>query len=202
MSGDCCLTYRFNADVLSVGREGDRVTIDVKDWRPISFTAPRSAFADAVMALDGDGASLVQLDALAKASGEDEDKALAAVRYYLERFARGRLLAWRIADEGGELLQADALASRYLPRLDAPPTGNLELCRFAFLRRAVQGAVLESGTARVRSVLTSRGLAALAERLGAPRTAADGLSEALWRLGYFDIADPAESVSAGAILPH
>lgn len=193
MSGNASLAYCFNADVLSVEREGDRVTIDVKDWRPISFTAPQSSFADAVMALDGDGASLAQLDSLAKVSGEGEDKSLAAVRYYLERFARGRLLAWKVEDEDGELLRVDALASRYLPRSDAPPAGELELCRFTFLRRLAEGAVLESGAARVRGVLSPRGLVALAERLGTPRTAADGLSEALWRLGYFDSADSAES---------
>jgi SagB-type dehydrogenase family enzyme len=193
MSGDCSLSYRFNVDVLSVGREGDRVTIDVKDWRPIAFTAPRSAYADAVMALAGDGVPVAKLDALAQASGEGDDKAAAAVRYYLERFARGRLLAWRVADDGGELLRADALASRYLPRLDAPPAGDLELSRFAFLRLTAQGTVLESGAVRVRSVLTARGLTAVAERLGSPLTAADGLSEALWRLGYLDIADPEES---------
>ena len=37
--GEVRLLYRFNADVLSARREDRRITLDVKDWRPIAFTA-------------------------------------------------------------------------------------------------------------------------------------------------------------------
>ncbi|MBT5413794.1 MAG: SagB/ThcOx family dehydrogenase [Rhodospirillaceae bacterium] len=193
MPNDARLLYRFNADVLSVKREGDRVTIDVKDWRPIAFTTPKPAYADAVMALEGEGASLERLDEIARASG-DPAEAGEAVRYYLERFARGRLLGWKVLDGEGELARADALASRYLPKQDAPPAEDLQLCRFAFLHRVEEGAVLESGLARVRAVLTPHGLKTFVDCLASPRPAAeDGFSEALWRFGFFDVGQPEES---------
>lgn len=193
MPGDIRLLHHFNDDVASVSREGDRVTIDVKDWRPIAFTAPKPSYADAVMALQGEGASLARLDEIAGASG-DVEEAKGAVRYYLERFSRGRLLGWNVVDDDGELVGVDALASRYQPKQDAPPECELHLCRFAYLHRTDAGAALESGLARARGRLTARGMAALAESIGTPRSAAnDGLAEALWRFGYFDVAEPEES---------
>ena len=181
------LDYRFNADVTSVERDGNRITLDIANWRPLGFTPRTAALADAVMALAGPGAPRDRLVAIA--SGAE-----AALDYYIERFARGRLLAWTIADEEGELARVDALASRWRPRPDPPPPGDLHLCRFAYLRRDGGGVVLDSGLARARVVLAPRGLAAFAELLATPRPATPGgLAKSLWRTGFLDLGHPDES---------
>jgi len=186
MTGSVRLDYRFNADVTSVERKGDRITLNVANWRPLSFTPKTTALADAVMALAGSGAPLSRLVETAAAE--------AAFDYYIERFTRGRLLGWSIADDEGELARVEAQASRWRPRTDSPPTGDLQLCRFAYLRRDDAGVALDSSLARARILLGPRGLAALAGLLAAPRPAAPGsLAEALWRTGFLDLTRPDES---------
>jgi oxazoline/thiazoline dehydrogenase len=187
------LDYRFNADVTSVERKGDRITLNIANWRPLSFTPKTTALADAVMALAGSGAALARLVAIAAAEGESAD-AEAAFDYYVERFARGRLLAWTIADDAGELARVEAQANRWRPRSDPLPAGDLNLCRFAYLRRDDAEVALDSGLTRARVLLGRRGLAALAELLAEPRPATPGsLAEALWRTGFLDLAQPRES---------
>ena len=56
--GNVDLFYRFNADVLSVKREGNRIVLDVRDHRPIGFTVAVASHGDAIEALSGDGATL------------------------------------------------------------------------------------------------------------------------------------------------
>jgi SagB-type dehydrogenase family enzyme len=191
------LDYRFNADVTSIERKDQRITLNVTSWRPLSFTPRTTALADAVMALAAPGAALSHLVTIAAAGGEVA-AAEAAIDYYVERFTRGRLLAWTIADDAGELARIDALASRWRPRTDPLPPGDLDLCRFAYLRRndtgVAPGVVLESGLERARVLLGSRGLADLAELLARPRPATPGsFAEVLWRLGFLDLAQPVES---------
>jgi oxazoline/thiazoline dehydrogenase len=187
------LDYRFNGDVTSVERKGERITLNIANWRPLSFTPKTTALADAVMALAGPGAALARLVAIAAAGGESAD-AEAAFDYYVERFTCGRLLAWTIADGMGELARVEAQASRWRPRSDPPPAGDLHLCRFAYLRRDDAGVALDSGLARARILLGPRGLAALAELLAEPRPATPGsLAEVLWRTGFLDPAHPIES---------
>ena len=60
MTGSVRLDYRFNADVTSVERKGDRITLNIANWRPLSFTPRTTALADAVMALAGPGAPFAQ----------------------------------------------------------------------------------------------------------------------------------------------
>lgn len=187
------LVHRFNDDVLSVVRDGDRVVLDVRDHKAIGFTPAAAAHADAIGALAGEGATLQRLDEIAAAGGDD-GAARRAVRYYLERFAFGRLLAWRLTDGLGTLATATALSGRYLPVMAEPPAGPLQLDRFAFLRQAEGKAVLESGSARAQVEFADRGLALLAPLLAAPASAQPGsLAEALWRLGFFESADAGES---------
>ena len=177
--GEVRLLYRFNADVLSARREDRRITLDVKNWRPIAFTAKTPANADAVMALQHSGATLQHLNAIA---GDQ-----AVVAYYIERFARGRLLAWDLADDEGELGRVNALANRYQPRaVEAPPLA-LSLCRFAYLRQEDGAGVLQSGAVPARLVLSPRGLVAFASALAGE---ACDLGPALWQLGFFDLAEP------------
>jgi oxazoline/thiazoline dehydrogenase len=193
MTGSVRLDYRFNADVTSVERKGDRITLNIANWRPLSFTPRTTALADAVMALAGPGAALAKLVAIATSAG-DTAGAEAAFDYYIERFTRGRLLAWTIADDEGELARVKAQASRWRPRTDSPSSGDLHLCRFAYLRRDDAGVALDSGLARARILLSPRGLAVLAEVLAAPRPATPGsFAEALWRTGFLDLIQPDES---------
>jgi SagB-type dehydrogenase family enzyme len=179
------IDYRFNPDVTSVEREGNRITLNVAKWRPLSFTPKTTALADAVVALNSPGASLAELRAIASNGAGGAD---AAVAYYIERFARGRLLAWNIVDEDGEVARVEALASRWQPRLDPPPAGKLHLCRFAYMRRSELGIVLESGLTRARVRLQPRGIAALAELLAEPKPSTPGsFASALWQLGFVDL---------------
>jgi SagB-type dehydrogenase family enzyme len=187
------LDYRFNADVTSVERKGDRITLNIANWRPLSFTPKTTALADADMALTGPGAALARLVEIAAAAGEAAG-AEPAFDYYVERFTRGRLLTWTIADDTGELARVEAQANRWRPRPDPPPAGDLHLCRFAYLRRDEAAVALYSGLARARILLGPRGLAALAELLARPRPAAPGsFAEALWQTGFLDLAQPVES---------
>lgn len=187
MSDSVQLLYRFNADVLSASRDGNRITLDVKAWKPLAFTASKPGHADAVMALRGDGATLASL---AEIVGGQH--ALKAVSYYIERFARARLLGWGLADDEGELGRIDTLANSYRPREEEPPHDALTLCRFAYLRRLDSEVVLDSALVPVRLALGARGLAALADLLARP-AATGGFATALWRLGLFDVAGQSES---------
>jgi len=187
MSDSVRLDYRFNADVTSIERQGDRITLNVANWRPLGFTAKTTALGDAVMAMAAPGAPLDRLVAIAGGKALD---------YYIERFTRGRLLAWTIADENGELAKVEAQASRWRPRIDAPPARSLHLCRFAYLRRDDGRLVLDSGLTRARILFTPRGLAAFAELLAEPKVASTGsFAEALWRAGFLDLfyADESEA---------
>jgi SagB-type dehydrogenase family enzyme len=190
MSGPVRLIYRFNSDVQSVSRAGNRITLAVKDWRPISFTPAVGAHADAIVALNGEGATLSRLDEIAGASGEVK-VASKAIRYYVDRFVHGRMLAWSLSDDAGELGSVEALAKRYQPKTGVAPERDLVLCRFAFVRQFGAKVVLESGLVRARVALQSRGLAMLADTLACPHRALPGsFAEAVWRLGFLNIPEP------------
>ncbi|MEQ8345183.1 MAG: SagB family peptide dehydrogenase [Sneathiellaceae bacterium] len=196
--GPVRLLYRFNDDVASVAREGDRITLSIRGWKDLAFTAKAGSHADAVMALQGEGCDLAALDRIAGGDApgaETADPARGAVRYYLERFARGRFLAWNVVDGDGLLMQVDSLASRYQPRSDGPPDSRLTLSRFACLRHRDGLPVLDSGATPARGRLTARGLQALARRLDAPAGIGDGLACALWQIGFFEPADLRESAA-------
>lgn len=193
---DIDLHYRFNDDVLSVARDGNRIVLEVRDHRPIGFAVAAASHADAIEALAGEGVTLRRLDEAA-AAGDDGAAAHRAVRFYLERFAFGRLLSWRLADGHGTLATVAALSARYRPATSRPPDRPLQLGRFAFLRYADGRAVLESGSARARVELAGRGLAALAPLLAAPaRAEPRSLAEALWSLGFLESAEAGESEAA------
>lgn len=189
MSGAVRLLYRFNTDVQSIKRSGNRITIEVKDWRPIGFTAADTSYADAIMAL-GDGVTLSQLDEIAAASGE-AGPAGEAIRYYLDRFAYARMLGWSLLDDKGEFGSVEALAKLYQPEIGTAPEGDLVLCRFAFVRQLGGNAIMESGLAKARVRWQPRGLDRLADILAHPHQAVPGsFAEALWRLGFLDTTEP------------
>ena len=181
------LCYRFADDVQSASREGNRVTIDVRGWKTLSFTVARSEHGDAVMALGDAGATLSRLAEIA--AGPDGTR---VASYYVERFARARLLAWDLADDEGDLGRVEALASGYRPGEDELEAGALSLCRFVYLRRLGSETVLESGRVPARLVLNARGLVACAEVLARPE-ATNGVAAALWRLGFLVPAQRQES---------
>lgn len=181
------LVHRFSPDVVAVQRDGNRLAIEVRNWRTLRFTAAASAHADAILALRDKGAARTELERIAGARP--------VVDYYLERFARARLLAWELVDgEGGALASVESLANGYAPLSDDPPPGDLVLGRFSYIRWHEGGAVLESGSARARVRLAPAGLAALAACLARPRSAGeDAMAEALWRLGFLEVAGGEES---------
>lgn len=189
MSGAVGLLYRFNSDVQSVTRSGNRITVEVKNWRPIGFTATTKAYADAIMALV-DGGTLSQLDEIAAAAG-DAEAAGKAMRYYIDRFAYARVLDWSVFDDAGELARVEALAKRYQPKVEPAPESDLVLCRFAFVRQLAGKAILDSALVRARVHWHQRGLDGLAAILGHPHQAVPGsLAEALWRLGFLGTMEP------------
>ena len=187
MAGVVRLLYRFCARIRSIDRDGDRITLQADDLKPLTFAPPTPAHADAVMALHGRGVTLAELTDIA---GSEK-----AAGYVVDRFARARFLAWSVTDDREVLAEVASLAGDYLPRAAPPPPGErLALCRLACLRRHDGQAILDSGAVRARASLSRAGLAALAASLAEPRPAIDdGFAEALWKLGFFDLAEPRES---------
>jgi SagB-type dehydrogenase family enzyme len=193
---DIDLLYQFNDDVLSVVRDCNRIILEVRNHKPIGFTVAAAPHADAIEELIGEGVTLRRLHEVA-AMGDNRTAADRAVRFYLERFAFGRLLSWRLADGNGTLATVTALSARYRPALSQPPDGPLQLGRFAFLRSVDGKAVLESGSVRARVDLADRGLAALVPLLTAPtRVEQRSLAEALWSLGFLESVEAGESEAA------
>ena len=183
MDGTVQLLYRFHDDVRAATRDGDRITLSVADWKDLSFTAESPDSAAAILKLHGDGLTLAALDRIAPGG---------AIRHYLERFSRARLLAWRVVDAAGELLRAESRTAGYLPATGAaPPGARFVLDRFAWLRRDAGGAVLESAAVRASARPGCRGIAALAPLLAGDGSD-DGLAQALWRLGFCAQAEGAE----------
>jgi SagB-type dehydrogenase family enzyme len=193
MSGSIDLLYRFEKDVGAVKRDGQRITLDVTGWKPLSFTAATTAHADAIQALGGEGVTLGRFEQLATGAASPSE-ARKATSYYIERLSRPRLLTWDLADEKGQLLaRVTSLSGSYRPSENSPPTQPLSLCRFAYLRNGPAGVVIESGLTRARVSLEPRGMALLSQSLAQPRPASqDAFAAMLWRLGFFDVATPWE----------
>jgi SagB-type dehydrogenase family enzyme len=195
MTGRIELRYRFAPDVKAPGRDGNRLTLDVEGWKALSFTAATSAHADAVEALAGAGATFDRLSEIAAGTGSRADGQKAA-NYYAERFSRARLMRWDLVDDDGVLASIEPLTTGYRPRTEALPEQPLALCRFAFLRRTPDGLVLESGLTRAQMRIRARGMAAISRALAPPDTATpDIVAGLLWRLGFFDVANPQEDAS-------
>ncbi|MBV8409431.1 MAG: SagB family peptide dehydrogenase [Alphaproteobacteria bacterium] len=193
MAGPVRLLYHFNADVQSVRRDGNRMVLDVKDWKPIGFAPAHAAHAEAIAALEGRGSTLSELVRIASAGADLGGK---AIHYYLDRFAFGRLLGWTIVDQEGELGRVQALAKLFVPRREPLPAGPVAMSRFAYLRRLKETMLLESGLVRARIELKPRGLALLGAILGAPcKAASESLAGALWQLGFFEAVDVEESAA-------
>jgi len=180
------LVIRFNPDIEAVQRDGQRITLTVKDWKPIVFAARTPLLADTIMALQDDGATR---DRLADLAGGD----VAGVDYYLERFAFGRLLEWRAVEDGEALATFIAQANRIAPRGETQPAGPVRASRFALLRRDGDGAVLESGAVPCRVTLSERGAARCAALFAREAVVGDDFAGILWRMGFMDRTDEAES---------
>lgn len=187
MAGSVRLLYRFGARIRSIDRDGDRITLQADDLKPLIFVAPTPVHADAVMALHGKGATLAELTNIAGSA--------TAAGYVVDRFARARFLEWSVTDDRDVLAEVASLAGDYLPRAAPPPPGErLALCRLACLRRHDGQTILDSGAVRARATLSRAGIAALAGSLAEPQAATgDAFAAALWQLGFFDLVEPQES---------
>lgn len=190
---DHALHHRFHADVSEVRRAGTRITLDVRDWKALTFNVPTAAIADAVEALGGDGASFERLVTIASA-GADAGEAAERVAYYLERFRRARLLEWVAWCEGGVVATFRSLTSGFGPAEGAPPERAMTLSRFAYARREGADLILESPETPCRAILTGAGtelLRRVAEgRAETPAT--DPVVELFWRAGFLEPADGPE----------
>ncbi|CAN5898202.1 SagB family peptide dehydrogenase [soil metagenome] len=187
MSGDVALLYRFDADIRSIDRKGDRITLDVAGWRSVTFAPSSPACADAVMALHGRGATLAHLSGIAGDGRKDD-----GIDHYIARFSQARFLSWTVTGARGDLAEITGLAGGYRPRPDSPPPGTpLALCRFAYLRRHEGRSILDSAAIRARATLSPAGIQALATSM-VQSADNDGFAVALWQLGFFDLAEPRE----------
>ena len=193
MTGPVDLVYLFNHDVEAVERSGLRVSLTIRDWQPVRFTAKSAGLAEAIMALRSPGATIEQLTAHRDEACSREEFSRDLL-YYLERFARGRFLAWELREAGTLLGRAEALASRFQPGIDPGASDRVVTSRFAYLRRDGEKAVLETSTAPVRLDLSPEGLARVAPLLAGEQPAPDGsLAQRLRQLGFFESADAEES---------
>jgi SagB-type dehydrogenase family enzyme len=194
MPGAVRLLYRFGADVRSIDRKANRITLEVDGRKPVAMAPPQPAYADAIMALHGRGLTLAAFIGMVRAAGDpaEADKAAA---YYVGRFARARLLAWTVADDRDVLAEVTSLSADYRPRTAAPsPDDRLALCRLACLRRDDGRPLIDSAIVRARATLSTAGVQALADSIARPRAGSeDAFAGAMWQLGFFDLSESRES---------
>src|SRR5262249_13185787 len=146
------LHHRFGSDVARVRRDGTRIAIEVPGWKSLAFNAPTASVADAIVALDGDGASFEDLTTVA-AAGLDASEAGRWVAYTLGRFRRARLLAWIGRRAGAPIVTFRSLASGFGPAEGDLPDRAMTLSRFAYVRRDGADLVLESPETPCRAIL-------------------------------------------------
>jgi SagB-type dehydrogenase family enzyme len=190
---DLALHHRFNADVREIQRNGTRITLDIPDWKPLAFSVPTPAFADAIEALGGDGASFETLVTIASV-GTDAGAAAKRVAYYLERFRRPRLLEWVARRDGNVVVTLRSLTSGFGLAEGAAPEAAMTLSRFAHVRRDGADLVLESPETPCRVILTTAATDFLG-RIADHRTAtpaADPLLALFWRAGFLEPTDGPE----------
>jgi len=191
---DVVLHHRFTPDVREVGRAGTRISLDVRDWKTLTFSVPSASIADAIEALGGDGAALETLVTLA-AAGVEVAEATRWVGYYLERFRRARLLEWVARCGGDAMVTFRSLTSGFGPADGTPPERAMTLSRFAYVRRVGADLVLESPETPCRAILTGAGtdlVRRAAEGRPAP-PATDPRLAPFWRAGFLEPAAGPES---------
>lgn len=187
------IRHRFIPLVENVERTGDRLSIIRTDYEPLSFTPKTSRFADALLQLQGDGASWARL--IATAAQDGDDRAEAGINHYLERFCYGRLLEWTISIDGTLLATVETQNRGFGPDEVSDPPDTCELSRFSWMRRHGDKLVLESGLAPGHAILTRDG-AALIGALSDPALNdpdARSFAEALWRFGFCEDSEVEET---------
>ena len=176
-----------------IRRAGTRVTLDVPGWKALAFSVPTAAFADAIEALGGDGASFERLVTIASV-GADAGAAARRIAYYLERFRRARLLEWVARCNRDVVVTFRSLTSGFGLAEGAPPGRAMTVSRFAYARRDGADLVLESPETPCRAILTGAGTEFLRriadERAATP--AIDPLLDLFWRAGFLEPADGPE----------
>jgi oxazoline/thiazoline dehydrogenase len=190
------LHYRWHSDVRTVTRQGDNLAIEVPNWRPLKIGPLAPALAEAVLKLEGPGASLAGLRDTAGPAGPE---AVDRLDFYLGRFHQARLIEWTVRQDGREIALFSPLAAGFHPAEDAPPQVRQILSRFAYLRREGGELLLDSAEVPCRAILRGPALAALA-RVADPDAAPDApldammapVVEALWRMGFLEPAAEAE----------
>ena len=179
------IRHRFSQLVENIERQGDNLTIQRPNLTPISFAAPNTHCADALMLLDGDGTTRQNLIAIA---GEDDTpNAAEIIDYYLGRFFYGRLLKWEITQDGECIASLSSHDNQMGPKEIETPPQSLTLSRFDCLHRDGENIILESAESCAQIVLSSRAIALLGSLSEHPEDlVARAFCEALWRLGFLE----------------
>ncbi len=192
---------RFSDDVVSCKAEGERVTVEIRDWRSLPLRPTRPGVAEALQRLQAPGSDLAGLTSDLDEDGRNE------LSYFLNRLERIRTLEWAVIEQGEEIASLQSLSATF--HLDyetqiAPET--IALSRFAYLRRvpavqegAADQAVLESGGSRVRMTLAPRAAELLAVLAAEPQPLG---AHALYELALRSaLAEPLQGEEAEERMP-
>jgi SagB-type dehydrogenase family enzyme len=187
---DDSFVVRFNGDVTAVTETAGAVTIEVRDWEPIRFKPADPSLVEPLLGLR-EGRTLSELISPPAEGGPRDTQRLI---YYLSRFARGRLLEWAVPGSSGDRLVIESFVKGYAPRLDPPPAEPLSMSRFAYLRGDDGNVYVESASVPARARLGTGATDWLVPFVaGDPLDSKDPIAAALWRGGFLEPTDAAES---------
>ncbi|MEH6754304.1 MAG: hypothetical protein V7788_09080, partial [Alphaproteobacteria bacterium] len=186
------IRHRFSPLVERMDREGDNLAIQRLNFTPITFAAPDTHCAEALMLLDGTGTTRQNL--ITNAGVGDNSNATETIDYYLGRFCYGRLLKWDITLDGESIVRISSQDRQFGPNETETPPQNFAFPRFAWLRRDGEDMILESAESRGRMILSSRAIALLGDLSETPEDEVTrAFGAALWRFGFLEDASETES---------
>ena len=186
------IRHRFSPLVERMDREGDNLAIQRLNFTPITFAAPDTHCAEALMLLDGTGTTRQNL--ITNAGVGDNSNATETIDYYLGRFCYGRLLKWDITLDGESIVRISSQDRQFGPNETETPPQNFAFPRFAWLRRDGEDMILESAESRGRMILSSRAIALLGDLSETPEDEVTrAFGAALWRFGFLEDASATES---------
>lgn len=114
------IRHRFSPLVERMDREGDNLAIQRLNFTPITFAAPDTHCAEALMLLDGTGTTRQNL--ITNAGVGDNSNATETIDYYLGRFCYGRLLKWDITLDGESIVRISSQDRQFGPNeTETPP---------------------------------------------------------------------------------